>query len=57
MVVLMWTLEIEFALLTSILESMRNRLRAKSGFKKEAWKIGVEDIKKVLKNKRKVIVD
>ena len=57
MVVLMWTLEMEFALLTSMLESVRNGLRAESGFKKEAWKTAVEDVKKVLKNKREVIVD
>lgn len=44
MVVLMWTLEMEYALLTSMLEFVRNGLRAETGFKKEAWKIAVEDV-------------
>lgn len=57
MIVLMWTLEMEFALFTSMLESVRNGLQAKSVFKKEVWKTTVGDIKKMLKNKRKVIVD
>lgn len=44
----MWTLE---------MESVRNGLRAETDFKKEAWKIEVEDVKKVLKVEREVIVD
>ncbi len=47
----------EFALLTSVLESVRNGLRVELGFKKEAWKTAVEDVKRVLKNEREVIVD
>ncbi len=47
----------EYALLTSMLESVRNGLRAETGFNKEAWKIAVEDVKKVLKVEREVIVD
>lgn len=35
----MWTLKMQFALLTSMLESVRNGLRVQSGFKKETWKI------------------
>ncbi len=57
MVVLMWTLEMGFALLTPMLESVRNELRAELGFKKEAWKTAVEDVKRVLKNEREIIVD
>lgn len=53
----MWILEMEYTLLISMLESVRNRLRVETGFKKEAWKIAVEDVKKVLKVKRKVTVD
>ena len=57
MLVLMWILEIEFALLTSMLEFVCNGLQAKSGFKKKTWKIAAEDVKKVFKNERKVIVN
>ena len=57
MVILIWTLEMEFVLLISMLESVHNGLQAESGFKKEACKIAVEDIKKVLKNKCKIIID
>lgn len=53
----MWTLKMQFALLTSMLESVRNGLRVQSGFKKETWKITVEDVKTLLKIEREVIVD
>ena len=57
MVILILTLEMEFALLNSMLESVHNGLQAEFNIKKEAWKTVVEDVKKVLKNKCKVIID
>ena len=52
----MWTLEMEYALLTSMLESVRNGLRAESSFKEDG-KTAVEGVKKVLKVEREITVD
>lgn len=50
----MWTLEIKYALLTLMLKSLHNGLQAESGFKKEAQKTAVKDVKIVIKVKREI---
>ena len=47
----------KFAFLTSVLEFVYNGSRVELCFKKAAWKTAVEEIKRVLKNLREIIVD
>lgn len=47
----------EYILFTLMLESVHNRLQAIFGFKKKTWKLGLKNIKKILKVKRKITVD
>lgn len=42
---------------TSILVSIYNELQVKTDFKKQAQKIAMEDIQKILKVEHKVIID
>ena len=53
---LQWTPAMDLALIDSILKSVRNGLRAESGFKKEAWLIALGKVKEALNSSQEITI-